>query len=238
MPIRWIKRLPKNSRRSAAPPTAVQKADPVVASAPRVNRSRLHAAPLWSILVPTIPGRERKLGTLCAILDPQLQTRTDIELIVVRDSRGMTIGEKRNRMLMMARGKFVSFIDDDDEVVSDYVEEISKKLIAEDPDCLCFRLMVEGYGPKRPCRYHPSLGDVNLPTEYLRKPNHLMVWRRELALREPFPSIQTGEDTIWAGRMCKHAVKVATIDRVLYSYKYDPQDNSGINAASNSVESK
>lgn len=196
---------------------------------PLKKGSRLHAQPLLSILVPTMPGREGKLASLLAILDGQIDDRPDVELLVLRDNRGMTIGEKRNRMVQIARGTYVTFVDDDDLVSADYVAAITAKLAAESPDVLCYLLVVEGHGNRRLCRYHPDLRHQNLPHEYRRKPNHLMVWRREIALREQYPPIQTGEDTMWADQMAKHAKKISVIDRILYTYRFDPNDNSALN---------
>lgn len=179
-----------------------------------------------SILIPTVPDREAKLAALLASLDAQVAGRTDVELLVLRDNRSMSIGEKRNKMLQLARGDFVAFVDDDDAVAPDYVASICDRLRQDTPDVLCFTVAVRGYGPEKPCRYHPSFSHVTLPTEYRRKPNHLMVWRRDIALRVPFPAIRTGEDTAWAEQISAHANAVSTIDRTLYTYQFDHNDNS------------
>jgi len=181
---------------------------------------------LLSVLVPTVPDRDSKLVTLLRSLDAQANQRTDVEIIVLRDNRSMVIGEKRTKMLHLAHGEFVSFVDDDDAVTNDYIKSIVDNLQTEDPDVLCFFVMVHGHGTPRICRYHPSLEHANLPSEYRRKPNHLMVWRRELALREPFPVVSNGEDTDWANSMIKHVSSVGIIDRVLYNYQFDINDNS------------
>lgn len=191
--------------------------------------SRLNPSPLLSILVPTIPGRDGKLKGLLSAIDMQISDRSDVELLVLRDSRGMTIGEKRNRMISIARGEYITFVDDDDAVAGDYVSTIVESLLADHPDVLCYLVLVEGHGHKRLCRYDPKLRDANYQNEYHRKPNHLMVWRREVALKEPFPPIQTGEDTMWADKMVAHASKVTHIDKILYTYRFDPRDNSALN---------
>jgi hypothetical protein len=181
---------------------------------------------LLSILIPTVPGRETKLYSLLAGLDAQVRTAPDVELLVLRDNRGMTIGEKRNRMIQIARGDYVVFVDDDDAVTTDYVGVITEKLRVERPDVLCFSVTVRGHGPEKPCRYHPDFEHQNLPTGYTRKPNHLMPWRRDLALAVPFPALKVGEDTNWAAAIAPKAAKIATIARALYTYQYDVDDNS------------
>jgi len=196
--------------------------------APRINPVARASATstLLSILVPTVPGREPKLRALLSSLDVQVAARRDVELLVLRDNRSMSIGEKRNKMISLARGDFVAFCDDDDAVATDYVATICERLTRERPDVLCFTVLVRGYGPEKPCRYHPDFDHVTLDGEYRRKPNHIMVWRRELAASVPFPAIAIGEDTQWAEQIASRAERVSTIERALYIYQFDPNDNS------------
>ena len=173
-----------------------------------------------------MPGREAKLIGLLGCLEPQIKIRDDVELLVLRDLRSLTIGEKRNRMISIARGEYVIFVDDDDAVTTDYVAAIASMLRSHGPDVLCFTVTVRGQGPDKPCRYDPSMRTENLAGEYRRKPNHLMAWRRALAASVPFPTLRFGEDTQWADAMAKLAKNVATIDRALYVYQFDASDNS------------
>jgi hypothetical protein len=178
---------------------------------------------LFSILVPTVDGREVKLARLLSVLAPQVAARDDVEMLVLPDPRVMSIGDKRNRLVALAGGQYVSFVDDDDQVTTDYVSSIVEGLGSR-PDLLCFQVLVRGHGRERLCRYHPALRHADLPTEYHRKPNHLMVWRRELV--QPFPALSFGEDTAWAEKMAGLAKSVVIIDRPLYTYQFDPRDNS------------
>jgi len=224
MPVKIIRQ--GGAPRAPAPARAVPRATRATYNA----RQMVAAVPsdgvmLLSVLVPTVPGRETKLARLIASLDPQIAARGDIELLVLRDSRSLTIGEKRNRMVAIARGEYVAFVDDDDGVAPDYVSTIAAGLGAK-PDVLCFEVVVNGHGPTKTCYYGLSLTDNNLPDCYQRKPNHIMVWRREIAVSVPFPALRTGEDTAWANEVCSRASKEVRIPRPLYSYDYDPADNS------------
>lgn len=220
-----VVRVPNRRPAHVAQQPQRQPATRAYASSPRRAPTSSDRVAL-SILIPTVPSRQAKLTSLLLSLDAQAVHLGNVELIVLRDNRKMPIGEKRNKMLQLAHGDHVAFVDDDDAVAHDYAKSITDRLRDEDPDVLCFSVMVTGYGPAKICRYHPSLQHANHPNEYHRKPNHLMVWRRELALREVFPSISSGEDTAWADLMVKHISTVSVIDRVLYTYQYDPNDNS------------
>jgi hypothetical protein len=179
---------------------------------------------LLSILIPTVPWREHKLRELLKRLDPQV-TRSDIELFVLRDNRIMTIGEKRNRLRSLARGRYMTFVDDDDMVADDYVTSILQET-SLGVDVINFDVLVEGHGPTKLCRYGLTLQHADLESEYRRKPNHLMAWRREIAAAVPFPDVSYGEDALWAEEMAKRARSELPISRVLYTYRFDPDDNS------------
>jgi len=59
-----------------------------------------------------------------AELDEQMDGRSDVELVCLLDNEQIPLGEKFNLMTGMARGKFVSFVGDDDMVAKDYVDQI------------------------------------------------------------------------------------------------------------------
>ncbi len=207
------RRSPSRTRAAPTPP----------APAPRISPPGPSGPILLSILIPTIPTRAVKLQRLLDILDPQVRDRRDVEILCLRDNRSMSIGEKRNRMRSIARGDYVAFVDDDDVVSHDYVARIVAALGSR-PDVVTFRVRVEGYGPAKPCRYGLGLSHADLPSEYHRKPNHLMAWRRDLANQIPFPLISHGEDTQWAEQIAKLATAEIALDAILYQYLYDSSD--------------
>ncbi len=224
MPVRIIRQglarsvVPRASSRAATPPRAYH-------PGPKIAAQDSDPSVLFSVLIPTVPGRESKLARLLVSLESQVAAHPNVELLVLRDARRMTIGDKRNRMVAIARGEYVAFVDDDDAVAHDYVAAITARL-PEKPDVLCFEVTVNGYGPTKPCHYGLKLPNADLGHAYHRKPNHIMVWRRALAVSVPFPAIRVGEDTAWADQICSVATTEIRIDRALYSYDYDPSDNS------------
>jgi glycosyltransferase involved in cell wall biosynthesis len=85
---------------------------------------------LWSILIAAIPERYHSAhGLLHSLLEQQSVARMqDVELIYCMDNRRRCVGAKRNDLLAMAKGEYVSFVDDDDEVASDYVQKIYRAI--------------------------------------------------------------------------------------------------------------
>lgn len=180
-----------------------------------------------SVLVCTVPGREEKLARLLTVLEPQAPP--NVEVLVLRDAMRRSVGSKRNAMIAIARGDYVSFVDDDDMVTPTYVSKILAATTG-DPDVVCFDVWVTGYQTRglhdRVCRYDPKYVHQNLPNEYHRKPNHLMAWRRAIADRYPFDDVSFNEDDTRGARMAHEAKRVGRIPEVLYTYQFDRSDSA------------
>ncbi len=89
---------------------------------------RVERAPLLSILTPSLPERiDTHLKPLCAKLRAQIERDSlpgQVEHLVFLDNRARNVGQKRTTMLAMARGRYLAFVDDDDDVSSDYVKSL------------------------------------------------------------------------------------------------------------------
>ncbi len=166
-----------------------------------------------SVLICTIDNRTDRIKPL---LD---KFSNDVEVLWLGDNRYMTIGEKRNWLLSMAKGDYVVFIDDDDEITDDYEAELLKG-IESGADVINFivKVTVDGGSP-RECHYSKRFQNINQPHRYERKPNHLMCFRREVALGTMFLEKNFGEDSDFSNR-----VKISTehnIEKILYFYNFD-----------------
>jgi hypothetical protein len=189
-----------------------------------------------SILVLTLPERHRPFRRLVGKLDAQARGRSDVEVLALLDNQALTISEKRNALLAMARGTHLAFVDDDDDVADDYVARITAA-IAADPavDVVCFHQVFRLNG--KPGRVlsameHPtepplrSLGIWRF-ADLRRKPYHWCAWRSALAKSEAFRearrprSGQSYEDLDWLLRLYPKVTRSVVVDACLHVYEYD-----------------
>jgi len=170
----------------------------------------------FQVLIPTVPQRREFLELLLAEL-----SRQGVSCLV--DERvGVSVGDKRNDLIRASRAPYVTFVDDDDWISHNYAEVISDALLNNrcELDVLLYDVVttVENELPKGSFLSF-ELGNRDLPDCYLRLPNHLMVWRRQVAGMERFPSVNKGEDGDWAGRMRAHVARWARVRCLLYFYE-------------------
>jgi glycosyltransferase involved in cell wall biosynthesis len=187
----------------------------------------LCSSPLLSILIPTLEERARQFLELSTKLRDQIASASlpdQVEIVHCLDDRQSSVGAKRNWLLEQARGRFVVFVDDDDDVNDRYVPLVCQ-VLSENPsvDCvgirgtICFR-----GGTKR--KFIHSLAYRSYccrSNVYLRPPYHLNPMRREIACRYRFEDISYSEDIDWAMRICRdRALRTeAFVDEDLYLYR-------------------
>jgi len=184
----------------------------------------------WSILICTLKERENKFMNLTANLMEQIKyhkLENKIEIIYLSDSffdkNKLSIGQKRNRLLETANGKYISFIDDDDTVSSDYVISIYNKLLKK-PDCIGIQGIItfDNLHPKKfihSIKYKIYSEDKNA---YYRCPNHLNPIKKDIAMQIRFTNKSYGEDTDFAMKLAGMGLlkKEEYINYPIYFYKY------------------
>lgn len=158
----------------------------------------------WSILIPTIMGREESLRHLLGSLREKIARiapHLRIEYCVELDNREMSIGNKREKLLQGAQGKYVAFIDDDDDITDAYVEDVSRMIEAKLP---VMRLRGQI------CQYTFTHSLDNRLTDFmargevfLRPPNHLNPMMADVAKLVHFKDGVRGEDLDWTIRMAR-----------------------------------
>lgn len=186
------------------------------------------ATPLLSILIPATPKRYHShLWPLWQKLQAQvdaLQQENAVELLVFLDNRQRTIGEKRDALVQMSRGRFVAFCDDDDDVSDDYVAALVDAIRSapDEVSVVTFDQRVIVNGVEATCSF--SLRHRNEPfaqPHFRRNAWHVCAWRGDMARRVRFPANNYGEDWGWAKHLVIDATGETRIPRVLHTYRYD-----------------
>jgi hypothetical protein len=158
----------------------------------------------WTILIATMPDREASLTKLLASIHeknaricPDIRIRIDL----FYDNRDNSIGAKRQSLLKASKGKYSSFVDDDDDVMDAYFED----------GAACIR------GSHHVARLRGQISHYtfthsieNLLTEsmakngvFVRPPNHLNVIMTDVARFVKFNDATRGEDLDWSIRMAQ-----------------------------------
>lgn len=183
--------------------------------------------PIWTIYILTINGREQMLKHLRTRLDPQLDCKP-VEVVVIKDNREHTIGEKRQYALGLCKSKYINFIDDDDMVSTNYVDVILERL-KQDVYGVGFKGIITT-NSKHPMEFVHRAGlkwsekpeRYDGSVRYLRPLNHLNPVMTSIALEIGYKSISMGEDYDYAIRLADSGLinDKIFIDQFLYYYQY------------------
>ena len=90
-----------------------------------------------SILIPSIPSRFDRMTKLYDKLMKQVQDKP-VEILCLIDNKKRSIGLKRDALVQSCKGAYLAFVDDDDDISSDYIDEMLKGCNTG-KDIVCFR---------------------------------------------------------------------------------------------------
>ena len=189
--------------------------------------------PLWSILVPTVPARKKSFDALMWMLGAQRNALPDpsvVEILTFCDNGELSVGAKRNQLLDRAKGKWLSFWDDDDRPFGDTIPLVLKAL-EEDPDVVgitifwsddifkSVRLLV------RSLEFHWNQWfakpNEEMPNVTCGRPAHLNPTRSSIAKSVRFPeNVLRGEDAAWSAMVAPKCKTCVTIDVPCYHYDF------------------
>jgi glycosyltransferase involved in cell wall biosynthesis len=184
--------------------------------------------PILSILICSVESRRPKLEALLACLHAQVAALADpssVEVIDLIDNKEITIGEKRNKLLDMATGKYIVFIDDDDRVWGDYITKILKAT-ESDPDAIGISGIIT-WDLKNPKMFRHSLDhgkECPIIQDVCNKPPwHICPIRATIAKSKRFEHISFGEDARWAMEVIDLIKTCTHIPDPIYYYDYRMQ---------------
>jgi hypothetical protein len=189
--------------------------------------------PLLSILTPSVQNRiSSNLLKLIDKINNQIEKhgfQKKVEHLIHIDNRIRTVGRKRDNLVQDALGKYISFVDDDDDISDDYVFELVNA-IENNPD-------VDVITFKQNCfinNFEKATAIFGLKNEqqsyspgkiFTRKPYHVCAWKRILVKNYHFPSINYGEDYAWISRLWEVAKTEHHIDKTLHAYVHNSEQS-------------
>lgn len=184
--------------------------------------------PILSILTPAVPSRLDQLATLCDEIARQIGDQP-VEHLVLLDNKKRTVGEKRDALLRMARGQYVAFVDDDDDISREYVARILSAAESR-PDVITFdqwasvnnESAIINFALGNPNEsFHGSASALDDPPIIKRNAWHICAWSRRLAIMSHFPASNYGEDWSFAAPICALPnLREVHIPEVLHFYNH------------------
>lgn len=191
--------------------------------------SKYSPIPKLSILIPSIPSRiEQKSFPLFEKIQDQidrLNNPKDVEILCFLDNKRRSVGYKRESLVYIARGNYIAFVDDDDDVEDYYIQRAVDAIYNNpDVDVITFkeRVFLNGNGP-----YfltfelgYPNNDPVQ-KSNAKRPPWHSCFWKRSIAQKYHFPDLMVGEDWSWACQLNKDAKTSYHIDEFMKTYRWD-----------------
>lgn len=188
-----------------------------------------------SILICTIPEPYRDaffIDRLMGVLKPQINK--DVEIVLESDEMQMMVGAKRNKLINKAKGDRIIFVDDDDLISENYIKKL---LEYSELDFDCVGIGVEFTKDGKNKSIYDFSYKTNINTRehdkklsrfgqrvYGRMPNHLCLWKKDIALRCKFPDRNLGEDHEWAECQLLKGYSLHLTDEIIYYYDFRPNN--------------
>jgi len=180
-----------------------------------------------SILIPSIPSRFDRLAKIFQKIDSQ--STEEVEILVFIDNKRRSIGLKRDALVQMSKGEYVCFVDDDDDVEDDYIEQL---LIGCESGKDVIVFWQRAYADGKEAIIDFDLSNENTPfvagTTVPRKPFHVCAFRGEIARKYRFPDKMYGEDWEWCEQVLTEVKTQYKIGKILHTYYYDSEVTEAI----------
>lgn len=187
---------------------------------------------MLSILIPVIPQHEQKFNELLQHIQRQIKDPNEVELLWSNTESqingGPSSGKKRQLLLQLAKGDYVSFIDADDWVYDYYVDEMLKAC-ASGADCFAINGIMTTDG-NHETKWYLSKDFQNHDkiegnkTVYYRHTNHITGVKRSIALAAGFPDKSNAEDKFYSDRLILRSE--FKIEMPMYHYRFSSSNKS------------
>lgn len=190
--------------------------------------------PLLTILIPGVPTRFEVGERLIIELERQAKYSgyaDNIEILWLVDNFKRTVGAKRQALLDLAQGEYVTFCDDDDLVASNYIIKIMEAC-REKPDVITFDQSVNWNGDEGTISFglQHIYGPFFANQITYRPPWHMCVWKSEIAKQCKFPDLNWSEDVPWMEQAKPLAKTEIHIPEILHIYVHYDETSESLKA--------
>ena len=180
-----------------------------------------------SVLIPSIPSRFDRLIKQFKLLET-LAGVGPVEILAFTDNKKRSIGLKRDALVQLARGEYLAFVDDDDEVYENYIDAMLQGC-QSGADVIAIRQHATINGANK---FEVDFSRV-FPNEEAhqnaegvwqnvrRQPFHTCAWKALIAKQHHFPDASYGEDWHWCKRVLGDTKNEHTINIPLLCYHWD-----------------
>lgn len=185
---------------------------------------------ILSILMPTMPHRITYFTEISHDVNDQINnlhathpTLGCVEFLYDASTPflqgGLSIGKKRELLVMNAKGKYLCFLDDDEDIAPNYVETLVR-LCHKNQDVVTFRSFCKNdyYWTVVDMRLGQSNEEASPEKIVKRDVWHICPIRSSIAKKHAFADINYGEDADWLHRVLPECHTEAHTDQILHSY--------------------
>lgn len=183
-----------------------------------------------TIAIPTIVGREEQFERLKAHLEKQKKqyelqdgygwvVNGESEIIFEKDNKELSIGAKRQNLLIRANGEYIVIIDDDDWIPDNYLATIMPLLTGV--DCIGYLEECNIGGQKRRSIFSLAFtqwADNAAGYDHVRTPFYKSPMKTAIARQVGFQDIRYGEDVAFAREVYPLLKTETFINEVMYYY--------------------
>lgn len=184
---------------------------------------------ILSILIPTMEKRKIYFERITNVLKTQINNNSyqdKVQIISLKDEGQMLIGTKRNQLIKMCHTEYCVFIDDDDLVDFNYLQEIVTILEEQKPDAIGFKGWLQNMktGVKQMFIHRCGERYERRGNIHFRPPNHLNPMRTEFYRQIQFPELSHAEDYGQCLKLAESGLikTCAFIDKIMYHYLFNP----------------
>ena len=184
---------------------------------------------ILTIAIPTIVTRKDKFDKLFDRLVKQIVYfgyGKDVEIISECDNKEISIGKKRDNLIMKAKGEYIVMIDDDDMIAHNYLLVVINKLLNR-PDCVGYLEKIK-HNNKTSCisLNNPGWIDNYAGYDYARTPFFKVPIKTEICREVGCRDMRFAEDHDFANRVKPFLKTEEFINDYMYIYQYSHEPHN------------